>query len=310
MRTWLVLAAVLAVAAAALADALRGSIGGNARPSAETAVRRIVPPGVPAGFMGTVYYSDPRDGCRLHTLRLAGFRDGKPPVFRSCRFSLSPDAQSATPDGSAWSPLGSMVAVPRGGEFVLQSSGSDETVLVRGTSPTFKPDGTLTYLRAGKLVEWTTHCDPGERRFTPPGISATVRCAHLLYPQPLASVAWLSEARFAALTRSGEALLVENGSVLVRARLPAHRTARLSVSPRGDFVSIWLDGRLAGTFDSGGGPVAMPPIQHVRALAWSPTERWALLATDGGSVYIFRPNTGDARVRRLGIQARDVAWRN
>jgi hypothetical protein len=260
--------------------------------------------------MGTVFYSDATDGCRLHTLRLAGFSDAKPPAFRGCRFSLSPDGQSAASGESAWSPLGGLVAESHGRSFVLRGNGSDQTVLVRGTSPDFKSDGTLTYLRAGNLVEWATHCDPGDRLFRLPGDNATARCVHVLYRQPLASFAWLSDTRFAAISRSGEALLVENGTVLVRARLPAHRAARLSVSPRRDFVSIWLDGELAGTFDSGGGPVAMPPVANVRALAWAPTERWAMLATDRGSVYIFRPNTGDARLRQLDIHARDLAWRN
>jgi hypothetical protein len=308
MRTWLVLAAVLAVGAAAVADALHGGLAGDARPAAETALRRIVPPGVPEGFMGSVFFSDPSDACRLHTLQLAGFTDAVAPASRECRFSLSPDGTRTAPAGSAWSPLGGVVAVPGAGVFVLRSA-SGQTVEVRGSAPGFKPDGTLTYLRAGELVEWSIRCSPRERLFTLPGDNATARCVRVVYPHPLTSVAWLSDSRFAAISRAGDAVLVEGGTVLIRAHLPRHRTARLTVSPERSFVSIWLDGELAGTFDARGAPVEMPPVAHVRALAWSPTERWAMLATGDDSVYIFRPNTAEARLRRLDITARDLAWR-
>src|SRR5215213_9592247 len=131
MRTWLVLAAVLAVAAAAAADALRGGLGDRDLTEAEpAAARRIVPPGAPSGFMGTVFYSDPADGCRLHTLRLAGFTEAQPPDSSVCRFSLSPDGTRAAPPGSVWSPLGGTVAVPRDDGFELETA-PGQTVVVR-----------------------------------------------------------------------------------------------------------------------------------------------------------------------------------
>jgi hypothetical protein len=312
MRSWLVLAAVLAVGTAAIADTLRGSVGGEARSATslatETAVRRIVPPGVPNGFMGSVVYSDPGDDCRLHALRLAGFREAASPEFRGCRFSLSPDGTTAAPEGSAWSPLGGVVAVPGRRGFVLHSA-SGQTVDVRGESPAFKPDGTLTYVHSGRLVEWTIDCARGARLFTVPGDNGTARCLRTVYPHGLASVAWLTPSRFAAISADGEFLLVDNGHIGIRAGLPPHRKAAVAVSPQHRFVNIWLDGELGGTLTAEGGPVVLPPIGNVRAFAWSPTERWALLATSRGSVYLFRPGTGDARLRRLDVTARDLAWR-
>jgi hypothetical protein len=312
MRTWLVLAAVLAVGTAAIADTLRGSVSGGAAPAetttAATAVRRIVPPGVPSGFMGSVVYSDPNDGCRLHSLRLAGFRQASTPKYKGCRFSLSPDGTQAAPAGSAWSPLGGVVATPSRSGFTLRSA-TGHAVDVRGTSPAFKPDGTLTYLRDGKLVEWTIHCSPGDRLFTIPGDNGTARCVRVLYPHPLTSVAWLAPPRFAGVTPGGDIVFVDGTKVIIRAKLPPHRQAYVASSPQRRFITIWLDGELAGTLDAWGGPVVLPPIAGVHALAWSPTERWAMLATGRGSVYIFRPDTGDARLRRLDIHADDLAWR-
>ena len=308
MRTWLVLAAVLAIAAAAAADALRGGLRDNgvkgAPPAAE---RRIVPPGVPAGAMGTVFYSDPADGCRLHSLRLAGFTEAQPPSYSECRFSLSPDGTRAAPGGSEWSPLGGIVAVPRADGFALVSAG--QTIVVPGRAPAFKPDGTLTQVRDGRLIEWSIDCRHAERLFTLPGDNATARCVQTAYPHPVTAAAWFSNSRFVAVLPRGELVIVEDGDVLVRAQLPRFRTASLELSPKRSFATLWLNGELAGTFDSEGGPAPIAPIGLVTSLAWAPSERWILAATREGPVFLLRPDAGDARVRRLDISARDLAWR-
>ena len=308
MRTWLVLAAVLAVAAAAAADALRGGLRNNSvTPAAPAAERRIVPPGVPAGAMGTVFYSDPEDDCRLHSLRLAGFTEAKPPNYGECRFSLSPDGTRAAPEGSVWSPLGGVVAVPREDGFALESDG--QTIVVRGRAPAFKPDGTLTQVRDDKLIEWSIACRHSERLFTLPGDNATARCVHTVYPHPVKALVWFTDSRFAAVLPKGELVIAEDGDVVVRAELPPFRTASLELSPKRTFATLWLGGELAGTFGAEGGPAPIAPVGVVDAIAWSPSERWILAATREGTVFLLRPDAGDARVRRLGISARDLAWR-
>jgi hypothetical protein len=310
MRTWLVLAAVLAVAAAAVADALHGHLGKASppRPPQVTPASRIVPPGVPAGFMGTVYYSDAGDGCRLKALELPGFADAVPPAFRGCRFSLSPDGRAVRPAGAVWSPQGGLVAIPRGETFELESPASSQTLRVTGKAPAFKPDGTLTFLLDGRLVEWTNRCHAGERLFTLPGDNATARCVRTLLRDPLQSVAWLTDTRFLAILADGTLGIFDGRRMVIRQRLPP-TIARVEPSPRRTFYTLWLDGKLAGGFDRTGTQIALPPITDVRALAWAPTERWGVLATGRGSVYLFRPDTGDARLRRLTVSGRDLAWR-
>ena len=156
MRTWLVLAAVLIVAAAAAADALRGGLRDrDVNATAPTTERRIVPPGVPSGFMGTVFYSDPADGCRLRSLRLVGFTEAQPPNYSRCRFSLSPDGTRAAPGAAAWSPLGGVVAVPGDDEFGLES-GPGQTIVVRSKACVAieAMEGTdATIRRAGELAK-------------------------------------------------------------------------------------------------------------------------------------------------------------
>ena len=309
MRTWLVLAAVLAVAAAAAADALRGGLRDrDVKATAPAAERRIVPPGVPSGFMGTVFYSDPADGCRLHSLQLAGFSGAPPPTIQACRFSLSPDGARAAPDGSAWSPLGGLVAVPHEDGFSLEA-GPSATISVRGRAPAFKPDGTLTQVRDGKVVEWAIDCNPGERLFTLPEDNATARCVRTVYPHPVTTLAWFSNSRFAAVLPRGDLVIVEEGRILVRAKLPRFRTTRIELSPKRSFATLWLNDELAGTFDAEGGPAPLASVGQVTSLAWAPSERWVIASTRAGTVFLLRPDAGDARVRRLDISARDLAWR-
>jgi len=309
MRTWLVLAAVLAVAAAAAADALRGGLRDkDVKGAASAAERRIVPPGAPAGSMGTVYYSDPGDNCRIHSLRLAGFTEAQPLSFSRCRFSLSPDGTRAAPEGSVWSPLGGLAAIPGEDGFALEA-GAGQTIVVRGRTPAFKPDGTLTQVRDGKLVQRSIDCRSGDRLFTLPGDNATARCVRTVYPHPVESIAWFSDSRFVAVLPRRELVIVEDDRVLVRAALPRFRSVSLELSPKRTFATLWLDGELAGTFDAGGGPAPIAPVGEVTSLAWAPTERWVMAATREGAVFLLRPDTGDARVRRLDISARDLAWR-
>jgi len=309
MRTWLVLAAVCAVAAVAAADALRGSLrDGGARRVSPGAERRIVPPGAPSGLMGAVFYSDPKDRCRLHSLELAGFSGAPAPKAHACRFSLSPDGTQVAPEGSVWSPLGGLVAMPTNDGFSLDG-GPGQTVVLRGRTPAFKPDGTLTQVRDGKLVEWSIECDPASGLLTLPSDNATARCARTVFPHPLTAVAWFSNSRFAGVLPRGDLVIVDDGRVVVRAHLPHFRTTSLELSPTRAFATLWLDGVLAGAFDAEGGPAPLTPVGDVTSLAWAPSERWVLAATRTGTVFLLRPEVGDARVRRLDISARDVAWR-
>jgi hypothetical protein len=307
VRTWLVLAAVVAVAVVAAADALRAHLTHASVPTREPQpVARIVPPGAADGFMGPLYYSDPRDECRLHVVDLPGFADVPPPKFRGCRFSLSPDGRTAARAGAVWQPQGGLVALPGRSSFELASPASSQTLRVSGTAPAFKPDGTLTYVRGGSLVEWTTRCRQSERLFTLPADNATARCRRTLLAEPVTELVWLTNARFAAVDKNGEVVIYEAGKGVSRP-LAVGGQPRLEVSPRRSFVSVWLSGLLFAVLDADGSSVVFPPIHGVRSLVWSPDERWGAVATDE-SVYIFRANTGAARLRRLDFVARDLAW--
>jgi hypothetical protein len=311
MRTLLVLAAVAALAVAATTDTLRNRLTHASAPPAPLAVKaraRIVPPGVDGGFMGALFYSDPTDRCRLRAVGLPGFARVSPPKYRGCQFSLSPDGRTALPAAAVWRPQGGLAAVPAGESFELTSPASSHTLSVSGRAPAFKPDGTLTYVRGGAVVEWTSRCGPGDGLFTLPGDNATARCSKVLFRGPAAELVWLTNSRFVVAT-PGHIEIREGSALVSRRSLPRARRVRLEPSPRGTFFTAWVNERLAAGYDERGNEIVLPPLPDVRSLAWAPSERWGAAATRRGSVYVFRTNAGDARLRRLDFRADDLAWR-
>jgi hypothetical protein len=83
---------------------------------------------------------------------------------------------------------------------------------------------------------------------------------------------------------------------------------RVEASPHGNFFTAWYGDSLVTIRDRNGDLVTFPTIPRVRALTWSPDERWTAVATEH-SVFVFRTNTSEASVRRLPIMAYELAWR-
>ena len=336
--TWLLVGALVALGSVAVADALRGD-GTKVVPRPRTpATVALITRNEPAasGLSGVLYYSNAEDDCRLDGLSLPDLGNAPPPKLRSCRFSLSRDGQAAFPDDAEWSPQGGMYAREDNGSIELGSSASHQALHFPGRTPAFKPDGTFTYVRENELVEWTTSCPRGSRLFTLPVDNATARCRQVVLsprdlrraqisgegsgPLVLKDLEWLSDSRL--VTVVGDAGISEGGisgyreylSVLDGGRLV--RTShsdfgegmRVEASPRGNFFTAWFGDSLVTIRDRSGDLIAFPPVPRVRALTWSPDERWTAVATEH-SVFVFRTNTGEARVRRLPIVAYDLAWR-
>jgi hypothetical protein len=338
--TWVLVGALAALGAVAAADALRGSGTDVAPRPRTTPTVALIPRNEPAAsaMSGAVYYSDVSDECRLHGLTLPDLRNpafdpdsGAPPKLRSCRFSLSRDGHSALPDDAEWSPQGGMYAREDDGLIELGSSASHQALHFPGRAPAFKPDGTFTYVRENELVEWTTSCPRGSRLFTLPGDNATARCRRVVLsqgvlrralisaddsgPLVLKDLEWLSDTRVVTvLGDAGISGYREHLSVLEGVRLVGASHSefgeglRVEASPRGNFFTAWYGDSLVTIRDREADLISFPPLPRVRALTWSPDERWTAVATEH-SVFVFRTNTGEARVRRLPIKAYDLAWR-
>jgi len=331
--TWLLVGALVALGSVAVADALRGD-GTKVVPRPRTpATVALITRNEPAasGLSGVLYYSNAEDDCRLDGLSLPDLGNAPPPKLRSCRFSLSRDGQAAFPDDAEWSPQGGMYAREDNGSIELGSSASHQALHFPGRTPAFKPDGTFTYVRENELVEWTTSCPRGSRLFTLPVDNATARCRRVVLstgdlrrariggegsgPLIPKDLAWLSDTRLvtvvgdAGISGHREHLSVIDDGQLIGAVISEFGEGmRVEASPHGNFFTAWYGDSLVTIRDRNGDLVTFPPVPRVRALTWSPDERWTAVATEH-SVFVFRTNTGEARVRRLPIVAYDLAWR-
>jgi hypothetical protein len=331
--TWLLVGALVALGSVAVADALRGDrtkvVPRPRTPATVALITRNEP--AASGLSGVLYYSNAEDDCRLDGLSLPDLGNAPPPKLRSCRFSLSRDGQAAFPDDAEWSPQGGMYAREDDNMIELGSSASHQALHFPGSAPAFKPDGTFTYVRENEVVEWTTSCPRGSRLFTLPGDNATARCRRVVLstgdlrrariggegsgPLIPKDLAWLSDTRLvtvvgdAGISGSREHLSVIDDGQLIGAVISEFGEGmRLEASPHGNFFTAWYGDSLVTIRDRNGDLVTFPTIPRVRALTWSPDERWTAVATEH-SVFVFRTNTSEASVRRLPIMAYDLAWR-
>jgi WD40 repeat protein len=331
--TWLLVGALVALGSVAVADALRGDrtkvVPRPRTPATVALITRNEP--AASGLSGVLYYSNAEDDCRLDGLSLPDLGNAPPPKLRSCRFSLSRDGQAAFPDDAEWSPQGGMYAREDDNMIELGSSASHQALHFPGSAPAFKPDGTFTYVRENEVVEWTTSCPRGSRLFTLPGDNATARCRRVVLstgdlrrariggegsgPLIPKDLAWLSDTRLvtvvgdAGISGHREHLsVIDSGRVVGATISEFGEGMRVEASPHGNFFTAWYGDSLVTIRDRNGDLVTFPTIPRVRALTWSPDERWTAVATEH-SVFVFRTNTGEARVRRLPIVAYDLAWR-
>ena len=332
--TWLLVGALVALGSVAVADALRGDgerkVGSlNPRPRPSSAVTTVpLEPASPA-MSGVLFYSNAEHGCRLEGVIMPSLEAARSPRLGSCRFSISGDGQAAFPGKAAWSPHGGLYAREVDGMIEFGSPFSRETLRFPGRAPAFKPSGTFTYVRDNEVVEWTTKCPPGSRLFGLTGDNVRVRCRRVLLtasalhralPETrgalvVKDLAWLSSTRFvivvgdARTTGYRELVPVIEGSRLVGATLSAFGEGlRLEASPRGSLFTAWYGDSLVTIRDRNGDLVTFPTIPRVRAVTWSPDERWTAAAT-AHSAFVFRTGEGEGRVRRLPIVAYDLAWR-
>lgn len=311
--TWLLVGALAALGSVAVADALRGTPKAKETGAPPTISVPLIPRNEPAASAmgGVLYYTD-RVDCRLRGLRLPDLVETTAPEVGSCSFSLSPDGQTAVPGGVDWSPLGGLYARQENDAIELASPISKQALQFPGSAPAFKPDGTFTYVRSDEVVEWTTSCPRGERLFTLPGDNATARCRRIVarVPDgPVRELAWLTNRRMALITEGRPFLVtIREGRLHVSTGTPGHRLHDLQVSPRGTYAAARAHGGGMLVIDADGRPATLPPFLDPVGITWSPDERWTAVAT-ANSVFLFRTELSEARLRRLAIHAYEMAWR-
>jgi hypothetical protein len=330
--TWLVAGALLALGLVALLDAVINRSEAAAPGPAEVASPRAADELRAAGVAGTLFYTDP--GCRLHAVGLPSLRPVREPRRTSCTFTLSPDARVILPAETAWHPDGRMYARSSHGTIKVASISPPWTFRFAGSSPSFKPDGTLTFARRGAVFEWA-RCSPALADSVAFVGDATSRCpvpvvsrrtlleATRFGSEPpleggmsIDSLVWLDDERFAAVLN-----LEEGPWQVVLALFDGHRVSNADAG----FVAEWADlsassdGHLAFTRNDrsegfslmqpdGAAVGPLPRVADVHALAWSPDGRWLAVATRA-SVHLLDVDDPDLPTVRIPLVVRDLAIR-
>jgi hypothetical protein len=318
--TWLVVVALAALGTVAAVDALRGGEAPPEQPkgaASRTTTRRLERPGsvvvlAPAsGLEGVLYYSD--QDCRVHALQLPGLEEYDAPQLDECAFSLSPSGRAIQPSSSVWSPDGASYAAAVANHVEI---GSGRRVFA-GRVPAWRPDGVLTYVRGGAVRAW-----PSERVLLSAGDLRRAAARHpnvsvdrdLIEAVQVKHMGWLSSTRVVLLLGVTIRFVgdFDLAAVFEQRRLVGDVAAfqsynRLTTSPVGSFFALLGGNQTLELYDRNGDARPLPQLTDPRAVAWSPDDSWAAVATRA-SVYLFRTGEAEPRVRRLPIVAHDLAW--
>jgi hypothetical protein len=246
-----------------------------------------------AGASGRLFVTHGSPGCRLRALDLPELEWAEQPrgLPNPCRFTLD-DEDVVIPEGHAPQPGGGLIAACRNRAVEVYT---EQGLLVSypGCAPTWRPDGALTFIRNGGLVEPThsllTRRELGEL---------------LGRPSALTEIAWADDERFWAVVRSGDSSIV---ALMTTDRLvssPSFTTRRiedLRVSATG-MVAARTDQGIV-FFDSGGRRALTFPNGH--SVAWAPDQPIAAVATQN-EVLLVAPASRE--VVSLPLQVRDLEW--
>jgi hypothetical protein len=317
LATWLIVGALALIGLFAARDALR-SDEAPASEQTTTLVERRQPPSAPRpmitgrerlsselralGTEGVLYLTDA--DCRRFLLQL--------PELRWTQQGLpGPVCPNAVPD-VVDERFG--LEARQVGADLIEVRAEDWRFDFRGTAPAFTPEGRLTFLREGRLWEWTVRCLPSVERTRFRGLHTLERCQRPVAgaPERLREVVWLSEDDFAAVA-GGDSYstleVVHDGRPRTIFRAIGARMGALEASPLGRYVAVRIDGDLAVFDVTTGRPAPFPPgaERPLLAIAWSPDDRFGVVVTQRAvNVYrMRRPSEGVT----IPLGAVAVNWR-
>jgi hypothetical protein len=284
------------------------------------------------GIRGTLYLS--ADGClegnvrRLRALRLPDLSLAEGPRSRTCAFTLSADGGYTAGEAAVWRPQDPVFAAPTGAdELALIDAESSGQFEVAGTAPAFKPDGTLTHLQGGRVVEWTNECEDEEGSVSPPVALQPGEtggyCTRTLIDrdelvrslpedsrlESVHALVWADASRMLAVLETEEGPWLapyENGRSLGYANgLSSRRTQPPRADPEGDYIALGSGGFLE-VFDRNAGRAWGSSIQTV-AFDWSPDGTWLAVAAPT-RIHLVRTLDWTSRFT-LPLSTEGLAWR-
>jgi hypothetical protein len=257
--------------------------------------------------------SDPR--CRLRAVDLPSLAQDDVRA-RSCSLTPGFDGFFAT-DAGVPSPLepgdGTEVRRIVGGDPETGPMPGEIVALLRGCAPAWTPEGRLTLVRRGEVVDiGHPELQDGEREIVsrealdeafvgPPWDFARPR---------VRETAWMDDLLAAVVgdaAGGGDVLaLIYDGRVVATTPSPYEGLSRLRVSPRGTYVAAQIgvdDGLVLLARDGEFVPLGV----RGHAVTWSRDEAFTAVAADDG-IYVFETGGRANRFARLRIAARDLVW--
>jgi hypothetical protein len=254
---------------------------------------------------GVLYFVD--STCRLHALRLPSLTAAPAPRGGGCRALVSP--ASAPPGWSLWprnTPLAARCDEHR--RVIVSAATGPSLPMIGGCAPAWRPDGSMTYIRRGAIVQFP-------RTGRAQVLRSASQLARALEGLPAlrgmsgwhaSRVAWLSPARFAVVASRGShsVLAVFSGRriVALKPHVPS-RVIELRGSPRGNYVVL---GTASGVRVYDARRRDLPRVRRFGMLvsvAWSSDERWLAVAEEQQVLLV-----GPHRSVVLPLRALDLAW--
>lgn len=353
--TLLIIAAVMLLGLFAAVDSLRGTSSRNPSDATtgeeESRIELEPVAGEPAiegrealeprlraaGLVGTLFITD--ENCRLRALSLPGLKwllDSGAGADE-CEFTVAPDSRHVVRFGGgvAWSPNGrTSASCGRNTALVYGRTGQQLYEVVGYCAPAWKPDGTFTLARGGTLVVFRPPWEERQRvcehvilskTDLAPALRAGSNPFRSLYAPVIRQAIWLTNSRVALVIRARvraqpgsqfDLLAIFERRRLVAEPLVNSRFDELAVSPSRRNLAVHGSAFRGLSFlDADGRLLARNPLASGHHVAWSPDDRWTVVAT-GGSTYLFRTAeleffNSDARPRpiRIPVHAADVEWR-
>jgi hypothetical protein len=242
---------------------------------------------------GTLYLVDRR--CVLHALRLPGLHEAPAPRARGCSALVSP--ATPPPGWSVWPADATLAAWCDEGRVLVAAPEGALLPMIGGCAPAWKPDGSITYVRRGAIVQFP-------RTGRAQVVLSAAELAHALGSSHADRVAWLGPNRLAVTASAGAhaVLAVFTGKRVSEKRDVAPGIGDLRASPRGTYLATRSDSDVR-VYDTRRGLRLVRGTGARDAVAWSPDERWRAFSTPAGVVLA----SAEARVV-LPVGARDLAW--
>jgi hypothetical protein len=332
MSTWFVVGAIGLLGLVAALDALRG--GSAPEPAAEpvatdaaTTTRAETDTAGPQeqqtelaerilrenAIEGELVLSD--SDCQVRGVALPSLEERPAPIANGCRLEVSPGGAFVGADGTIPGPNGilaectddGIVVRPRGAAIPLSGD----------CPPAWTPDGRLTVVRHGELIEADFRCVVRNRMCTRV-LLGRKDLARAMGGLPwemgdpvVREAAWLGNDRVAVVVHDGaqnlDTLAVFRGRELLGAPPFLYESlADLRASPRGGYAAALLNGVSLVLVDGSGEYEALT-FRGATGIAWSPDERWTATASRDG-IFVFGSGTRGVSSAFVPIPATDLAW--